>query len=138
MTLGYWPRIFLCCTFFSLISLACTCDWSVQVLNAPYDCLRYIEMAFSLMQGKWLGNFDLLTLIRLPVYPFFLVLNAFFGLPLHVFQQVLYLISIFLLILALGLFNISSSRLIILFLLCSLHPMALFLPLFVATEALYV
>jgi hypothetical protein len=48
------------------------------------DPLRYAQMADALLQGRWLGDYDQLTLMRKPGYSFWVALVARTGLPLRI------------------------------------------------------
>ena len=110
---------------------------SIYALNEGYDSLRYLGMAETLLKGEWLGEYNYLTLIRLPVYSFFLALNSWVGWPLHVSQQCLYLLSILGLAAALRTCQLNRLQVFLVFTCCAFHPIALYPNLFVATEAIY-
>jgi hypothetical protein len=52
-----------------------------EILAGPsaFDQVRYARMADSLMQGRWLGSYDALTLIRHPGYPLWIWLSGLLG-----------------------------------------------------------
>jgi hypothetical protein len=121
-----------------LASLLLNSQAAVMALNEPYDCLRYIGMAEMILDGRWLGPYDHMTLIRPPVYPLMLAANGFLGLPLHVVQQAIYLLSFILLAAALVDLGVSAGRVFLLLVLAAFHPAGLIPASFVATEPLYV
>ena len=94
-------------------------------------------MAETIMDGQWLGEYNHMTLIRPPLYPLLLAVNSLTGWPLHIVQQGIYLMSIFLLVAALRTINVARWRTGIVFVLCAFHPGAFYPGMFVATEALY-
>jgi hypothetical protein len=49
----------------------------------PHDQQRYAEMAFELIQGRWLGEYGHMTLIREPAYPLWVALVHGTGIPLR-------------------------------------------------------
>jgi hypothetical protein len=55
----------------------------------PLDQLRYLEMARTLAQGRWLGAYDHLTLIREPGYPAWVALVHQMGPPLRLATEAL-------------------------------------------------
>jgi len=109
----------------------------IHPLNEGFDCLRYLGMAEAILRGEWLGSYDHMTLIRLPVYSLFLALNSWAGWRLHVAQQVFYLLSVLALGAALLRFGWRPWQLCLLCGLCALHPAAIYPHLFVATEAVH-
>ena len=127
----------LACMAFAALSLFLGWDGSIHALDGAHDSLRYIGMAETIVKGQWLGEYDHMTLIRLPVYPLLLALNSVAGWPLHIVQQSIYLLSIFLLVAALRTVNVERWRIAIVCALCAFHPIAFFPANFVATEALY-
>ncbi len=127
----------LVCILFAALSLAINWNCSIQVLDGPHDSLRYIGMAETIIKGQWLGQYDHMTLIRLPMYSIFVALNAKLGWPLHIVQQIIFLLSIFLLVAALKALKVAHWRTAIVFALCALHPLMILSTDFVATELLY-
>lgn len=122
------------CTVLSLLL-----GWKgfIHALPGPHDSLRYLGMAETIAAGQWLGQYDHMTLIRLPLYPIFLAFNSLTGLPLHIVQQGIYLLGILLLFAALRVLEVSAWRACIAVGLCVFHPFAFWPATFVATEALY-
>jgi hypothetical protein len=112
-------------------------NYSIYALNEGYDSLRYLGMAETLLKGEWLGEYNYLTLIRLPGYSFFLALNSWVGWPLHVSQQSLYLLSILGLAAALRTCQLTRLQAFLVFTCCAFHPIAFYPGLFIATEAIY-
>jgi hypothetical protein len=55
-----------------------------------HDDAHFIRQADSILQGKWLGNFNHLTLSKGPVYPLFLAATARLGIPLLLAQTLLH------------------------------------------------
>ncbi len=139
-TMSFKPTTYLvfflyCCVIAGSLWLCRNC--SIYALNEGYDSLRYLGMAETLLKGEWLGEYNYLTLIRLPVYSFFLALNSWVGWPLHVSQQGLYLLSILGLAAALRTCQLTRLQAFLVFTCCAFHPVAIFPSLFVATEAIY-
>jgi hypothetical protein len=50
---------------------------------APHDQLRYVEMAAALIDGRWLGAYDHMTLIREPGYAVWIAAVSALGVPLR-------------------------------------------------------
>jgi hypothetical protein len=60
---------------------------------AMHDDFLFIRQANSILNGKWLGDFNNLTLVKGPFYPVFLTLSHKAGLPLILTQQLLYALA---------------------------------------------
>lgn len=85
-----------------LLKLFLTSARQMSVIDSGYDSLLYIKLAYALRDMKWLGDYTSLTLIKGPVYPFFIAVNSYLGLPLLFTQGLLYCISIFIAVVALS------------------------------------
>ena len=70
-------------------------------LEAPHDDLLFITLAENIIQGKWLGDYNQLTLIKGPFYPLFIAASYFLDIPLLAAQQLLYAFACFVFIWAL-------------------------------------
>ncbi len=57
---------------------------------AGYDDALYMSLAKHLVNGDWLGPYDLMTLLKAPGYSFWIAGNYFIGLPLHINQHLIY------------------------------------------------
>lgn len=69
--------------------------WLVQAhplmaTDTPHDDLLFVSQAHSLLGGNWLGEYNQLTLIKGQFYPIFIALGYLLGVPLLLFQQLLY------------------------------------------------
>lgn len=130
--------LLMMCVTLSLLALFLNRNASIFALDAPHDSLRYIGMAQTIVEGDWLGDYNNMTLIRLPMYPLLLALNSLAGWRLHVLQQSVYLLSILLLVAALRAVNMERWRVMIVCALCVFHPIPFYGANFVTTELLYV
>ena len=70
-------------------------------LKAPHDDLLFVTLAENIIQGKWLGEYNQLTLIKGPFYPIFIAASYFLDIPLLAAQQLLYAFACFVFIWAL-------------------------------------
>ncbi|WP_415908504.1 hypothetical protein [Oleiharenicola sp. Vm1] len=59
--------------------------------NAIHDDQLFLKLARSIADGQWLGPYDNLTLAKGPVYPAFVALNHFLGLPLRFTEELVYI-----------------------------------------------
>ena len=70
---------------------------SVQPINFipenKYDDALMLEQANSILQGKWLGDYNSLTLVKGPLTPMFIALLSKLHIPFLLGQEVLYDIS---------------------------------------------
>jgi hypothetical protein len=73
--------------------------WPVAASGfAEYDDLWFLHKARSILEGRWLGPYDHLTLIKGPAYPLGIAFTSSLHLPLLLAQQVLYVIAAMLLV----------------------------------------
>ncbi len=56
----------------------------------PHDDYLFVKLAKHLLTGSWLGPYDQVTLVKGPVYPLFIALANLLGIPLLLFQHLLY------------------------------------------------
>jgi len=131
-------HLLIICAALCFLSLSMNWQGSIFVLNAPHDSLRNIEMAQTVVEGRWLGDYDHMTLIRSPMYPLFLSLNSLAGSRLHILQYGLYLFSIALLSISFRMLDVARWRVAVIFTLCAFHPLTILPAFCVATESLYV
>lgn len=121
----------------ALLVMALLFQWNGQIIpvGGEHDSLKYLQMAESLIQGKWLGDYNQMTLIRRPAYPFLMMLNCRMGWPLQRSQAIFYLLSILILLTALRSVNIGKWRLVVIGAFCAFHPAAVMASMYVATES---
>ncbi len=103
----YWGLILVFSVFYLI--LAVNTPLSLIVWQR-YDDMLFINHAQSLTEGRWLGQFSELTLIKGPGYPFFLALNYWIGLPISFTQALLRCIAFAML--ALLIVKVSKSYLL--------------------------
>lgn len=76
------------------IRLWLTAARTVEAIGwATYDDFWFLQKAQSILQGRWLGDYDHLTLIKGPGYPIAIALVSSLGVPLLFAQQVLYVLA---------------------------------------------
>ena len=63
----------------------------IVAIAAPHDDYLFITLAESLLQGRWLGDYNHLTHAKGVAYPVFLALNQLAGWPLKLTEHILYL-----------------------------------------------
>lgn len=59
--------------------------------NAIHDDQLFLKLARFIADGQWLGPYDNLTLAKGPVYPAFVALNHYLGLPLRFTEELVYI-----------------------------------------------
>ena len=128
--------LFILCAF-AVIFLWSQWDTGIIPIDGKHDSLRYLEMAETQSKGKWLGEYNSMTLIRSPVYSEMLSLNWIMGWPLQRTQTFTYILSVALLGAALRKMKVAGFRIISVCTLCACHPAVLISCRFVATEAFY-
>src|SRR5260370_19142617 len=93
--------------FIAALAMICLKLWLtaaqpvVAHANAFFDDRLFLALAKHLMDGQWLGPYSQFTLMKGPMYPFFIAGTFWIGLPLPVTQHLLYLFGFVVLLLAL-------------------------------------
>jgi hypothetical protein len=68
---------------------------------APYDDRMFLRLATFLLEGRWLGPYDQLTLAKGPFYPLFMAGAALLRLPLTTAHNLVYILASWLFVRAL-------------------------------------
>lgn len=79
-------------TLYSLIFLVSITVYVCIAAHSPlsilvwqgFDDMLFIRLGQSLAEGRWLGDFNELTLVKGPGYPFFLAVNSWLGFPISI------------------------------------------------------
>ena len=87
----YWINLVLISVFYLIV--ATHSPLSVLAWQG-YDDMLFINHAQSLAEGRWLGKFSELTLVKGPGYPAFLALNYWLGLPITFTHALFYCFSL--------------------------------------------
>jgi len=112
-----------------IISTSIVKIWFVKGLqitayyDAVHDDLHFVQQALYLLQGKWLGPYNQLSLIKGPSYPFFLALTSIFEIPLIISQNLVYILSCILFVVALFPLKIKRWVSYFLFLVLLFNPL---------------
>ena len=61
------------------------------VTPSPNDDQLFVQMARSLAEGRWLGGYTNVTLVKGMFYPIFIAVSFFAGIPLKIAEQAAYL-----------------------------------------------
>lgn len=87
-----------------------------------HDDALFVRLAYSFGSGKWLGYYDSFTLIKGPVFPIFIALTNFAGIPLFLAQNLLFGFACLLLVKALAPLIQKSGWKIVLFAILLFNP----------------
>lgn len=75
---------------------------SVQPINAritlKYDEALMVEQAKNIIEGKWLGEYNCLTLVKGPITPLFIATAKILHIPFLIAQDIFYILSCILII----------------------------------------
>ncbi len=92
--------------------------------NYVHDDALFIRQAYSIAAGNWLGDYDSFTLIKGFIYPLFISLSSFFGIPLFLAQHLLYGFACLVLVRSFSAIMNGTSRKVLLFSILLFNPMA--------------
>jgi hypothetical protein len=81
-----WVFALATCIYFWIICEVPIIGWA----TGKHDDAHFVEGAFHILHGDWLGKYDEMTLIKGPFYPIFIALNFIFRIPLLISQGILY------------------------------------------------
>jgi hypothetical protein len=124
-----------CVTFLALLLGS-----SRHILALPlavFDDAHFFNQAVNVIQGRWLGEYNHLTLTKGPFYPIFLAANYTLGMPLLISQQVIYCLSGLTLIYSLYYFYKNQFLMLLIYVLYIFHPHFFFIDR-VLREGIYV
>ncbi len=84
----------------TLIKLWLVSAQTINAFFAPHDDLLFLRLAQHIASGGWLGEYNNLTLAKAPFYPFWIAAMFWLGIPLSYSQQLLYVCSCLIFIIA--------------------------------------
>ena len=90
--------------------------------NFSLDDRLFIDLSHFLIQGDWLGVYDERTLAKGPMYPIWIAINFYLGLPLLFAQHLLYLFAGLMVVIALNKIVKYPSILVFLYALIIFSP----------------
>jgi hypothetical protein len=64
-----------------------------MLVYGPHDDLFYAKAAHYIIHGQWMGPYSQMTLIKGPLYAFFIIISFFTGLPLLLNETILYIVA---------------------------------------------
>lgn len=83
--------------FLGLLKLWLVWDYETIARLAPHDQSWYLEAAHYIIQGRWLGDYNSMTLIRPPGFPLWIAFIHWTRLPLSMATEITFILSAFLL-----------------------------------------
>ncbi len=78
-----------------VMKLWLTSEIRIVPQNGPHDASNFIEHAKSILEGRWFGDYNDLTLIKQPFFPIYLAFVQEFGLPVALANELLYALACF-------------------------------------------
>jgi hypothetical protein len=94
----------------------------VAIPEAMHDDALFVRIAANILDGRWLGDYNNLTLSKGPFYPAWISMNWIIGLPLIVSQAIIYSVSCFILVLALQRWMKSAATAFAIFITLLFNP----------------
>jgi hypothetical protein len=108
------PRVFHgLCLLLAVIKLWLIRAHLVMVTMTPHDDLLFIRHAENILNGRWLGDYNQLTLIKEPFFPLFIALSQWLSLPLLFSIHLFYVLACWLFVVAVR--PLAGNRLALLF-----------------------
>ena len=92
------------------------------IVDSPHDDQLFINLAYNILGGRWLGNYSEFTLMKGPMYSIFMAGVFLLGIPLFTAQHILYVVSCGLLVRALRPFRLNPYLLFGLFAVLLFNP----------------
>lgn len=99
------------------------CRTLVAIGWADYDDYWFLRKAISILEGRWLGPYNSMTLIKGAAYPLWIAFVSRLGIPLLFAQQLLYAVACLAVSLALAPSIRSSVSRVVLFVVVLFNPM---------------
>lgn len=133
------PWLWLSIAMLSFIEIWLVRGQTLLAIDGPYDDRLFLNIADNLAHGKWLGDYNNLTLAKGMFYPFFVAAVYRIGVPLLLAQQMLYVFACILLIVAIRPIVRAPLILIFIFAILLFNPMSydVILATRVAREGIY-
>jgi len=123
--LGFSITSWLCLMFLVVIRLWLVSGQNVFAIGGNvHDDMLFLNLANSLLEGNWLGQYNQITLIKGPIYPLWISLVYLLGIPLLFAQHLLYLLSCFVFCISIKPLIRSTPVLISIFTLMLFNPMS--------------
>ena len=113
----------------SVAMLSCIKIWLVRgqtlcAIDGPHDDMLFLNIADNLAHGKWLGDYNNLTLAKGMFYPLFVAAGYRIGVPLLLAQQMLYIFACLLLVVAIRPIVRAPLMLLFIFTILLFNPMS--------------
>ena len=95
------PSLLAFSLILSIIRIWLIYGQTIYVPYAPHDDLLFVRLAYSLLNGEWLGPYTNLTLAKGPFYPLWIAATTLTGIPLLIAQHLLYILACYIFVLSL-------------------------------------
>lgn len=123
--LGFPIWFWISILFFSFVKIFLTNGQQMEAIGgALHDDRLFINLADNLLNLKWLGDYNNLTLAKGPFYSIWIACNLLFGLPLLLTQQLLYLFATLMVVISLRPIINKTYFLFAIFLTLIFNPMS--------------
>lgn len=108
---------------FILAKLYVVSAQTLSVFGSDIDDRLFVDLAKSIAEGNWLGEYNNRTLIKGPFYPLWIALNYKLGIPLLLSEHLLYIFACLIFIYSINTVIKSRSCLLIIFVIILFNPM---------------
>ena len=90
---NYKKIILFILVFILYVSLAGSMPVSIMTWQWADDGL-FLRLAQEISEGRWLGEYDHLTLVKGPIFPIFIAITSFTGLPYNFILPILHFLGV--------------------------------------------
>jgi len=116
--------------FLSIALIVLAKNWLLEVVpfvardGFRHDDSLFIRLAASIVDGKWLGEFDQYILIKGPIYPLWIAFNYYLGLDIIHTQDLLFLFACLVILKAISADVKNQAALLLIFVFLYLNPVS--------------
>lgn len=91
---AYTPFFITLVALVSLVKISLVSSWPTLTRMAErHDSAHFVKQAISILDGRWLGTLDHVTLAKGPMTPLWLAASHLLGWPFHFTRELLYLLG---------------------------------------------
>jgi hypothetical protein len=90
--------------------------------HGVFDDALFIRLAESVVSGEWFGDYDMLTLVKAPLYSLFIAINYLLGLQFKAMEHAIYIIACVVFYLALVKASVNRYIALVVFLFLLFNP----------------
>ncbi len=125
---GLTDRVFQASVALTLIKLVLIAGQKLVILPSPHDDEWFLHRASDLLNFKWLGSYNNMTLIKGMFYPLWIAITHTAGIPLLISQHILYIFACAITVTALRPWLQSSKIRLFLYAVLLFNPMIYAVP----------